>query len=648
MPTSIALERLPIVVRMPAPEARSTGLVGAEPPMPGSTQAAPAAQRDQLGLTVIPSAATNLQESVAAGTSQLLVLFHPAYPEQFFKLRKVIQDSIDKPARQIFVEGLVLEVSSDALRDLGVKWDLKKGNQTFSAGTQNAATAGDSAFTFLRDSLINVSPSQIKTQLNALVTANKAEILSRPSVMTLDNRQATIRVGADIPVATSKDTGGAGSGRVAFSFQYIPTGILLNVRPRLSDDGNEVSMLIDATVSATVPNQDLRVIDPATRFALASAPTISTRRVQTYARIRNNQPLIIGGLVSRDQVSGSDKVPGVGEVPCLGRLFGHESKRDTRREVIIVLTPMVVAENIRETKAQAPKDEDIFDLRDTALFKEHYRIRAEDLVDSSYLRFNRRFLTYRDIVARVVEKNPEVATRAPFASFTGGRIPGEFVFVTGMMSRMLHRMNAGDPIKLDNLTFIEVKGANDQRPVSVARVLARAGDGNNPLSFFERNPGKALALTFRFGRNSTRAADMFTEPIPDVRIVDCANREEWRDTLWKMNQPIDGVPRHTILLKDESDLKRLQTAVATQNTILNNGGTGAMVFDNWLPGRMLHLQEVSPAWERVLQAPIAQYFFIGEFFTLHFMREHEAAINALQVNAKPDEAVFERPGAPMR
>jgi hypothetical protein len=154
-------------------------------------------------------------------------------------------------------------------------------------------------------------------------------------------------------------------------------------------------------------------------------------------------------------------------------------------------------------------------------------------------------------------------------------------------------------------------------------------DGNNPLSFFERNPGKALALTFRFGRNATRGADMFTEPIPDVRIVDCANREEWRDTLWKMNQPIGGVPRHTILLKDVSDLKRLQTAVATQNTILNNGGTGAMVFDNWLPGRMLHLQEVSPAWERVLQAPIAQYFFIGEFFTLHFMREHEAAINAL-------------------
>ncbi len=63
-----------------------------------------------------------------------------------------------------------------------------------------------------------------------------------------------------------------------------------------------------------------------------------------------------------------------------------------------------------------------------------------------------------------------------------------------------------------------------------------------------------------------------------------------------------------------------------------------MVFDKWLPGRTLHLQEVSPSWERVLLAPIAQYFFVGEHFTMYFMREHEAAMQAL-------EGVLQKPGA---
>jgi Flp pilus assembly secretin CpaC len=636
LPSSISVDRLPLIVRMPSPDPKMVGLVGGD---------AAVTARDQLGLTVIPQAASNLSDTMSATTSQLLVLYHPGYPEQLAKVRRILQDTIDKPARQIFVEGLVMEVSSDALRDLGVKWDFSKGDQRFVIGALGTlpvggVEAGDTAFTALRNSLTNISPTQFKAQLNALVQTNKAEVLSRPSVLTLDNRQATIRVGTDIPVSTSKDASSAGSGssRVAFSFQYIPTGILLNVRPRLSEDGSEISMLIDATVSAAVPGQDLRVLDPATRVALASAPTISTRRVQTYARIRDNQPLIIGGLVSRNQVSGADKVPGVGEIPWLGKLFGHESKGDSKREVIIVLTPSVITENIRETKAQYPKDDDIFDLRDTALFKEHYRIRAEDLVDSSFIRFNRRYLTYRDIANRVIERNPDFGNRAPFSQFTGGKIPGEFIFVSGMMYKMLERMDAGAPIKAENLQLFEKVG-NDQRPLPLTQLLARFGDGREPMSFFERNKGRALALTFRQGRNSMQAGDLFAEPSPEIRLLDCPDRNAWRQMLWDLNQPSDGVPRYTILIQEPQDLKRVQLAYATQNTVLNNGGVAGMVFDRWLPGRMMHLQEVSPTWERILLAPIAQYFFIGEHYMMYFMREHEAAIQSLdRVLRRPDMA----------
>ncbi len=632
LPTTIAFDRLPLIVKMPSTEVKNMGLVGGE---------LTPSQRDQLGLTIIPSAASPLAETVTGGASELLIIYHPAYPEQLVRLKKVIDDTIDKPARQVFVEGLVLEISQDGLKELGVQWDLKKGNQSWTFGTLTPLAVGGAAFSFLRDQA-NVSPSQITARINALVQSNKAEILSRPSVITLDNRQATIRVGTDIPVATSKDSGGSGSNRVAFSFQYIPTGILLNVRPRISDDLQEISMLIDATVSSTVPGQDLQVLDPTTKIALASAPTISTRRVQTYARIRDNQPLIIGGLLSRNQIKSYDRIPFLGELPYIGRFFGHTSTQDDRREVIIVLTPSVVTENIRETKAQYPKDDERFDQTNTSLFKEHYRVRAEDLVDSSDFRFNARFRAYRDLANKAIDRVPDLASRAPFSLFAGQKVPGEFIFVTGMMYRMLDRLNAGDPIRIENLKYFERMGGGassaEQRPVSVAQALARYGDGSNPDSFFERNPGKALALTFTLARASLAAEDMFSETVPEVRLVDCADRATWHQLVWDLSQPdARGVPRFTILINDRSDVRRLQLAYATQNTVLNNGGIPGMTFDRWLVGRMLHLQEVSPTWERVLNAQIAQYFVIGEHYYMYFIQEHQKAMRNIEAALKSAE-----------
>jgi hypothetical protein len=384
-------------------------------------------------------------------------------------------------------------------------------------------------------------------------------------------------------------------------------------------------------VSATVPGQDLQVIDPVTHIALASAPTISTRRVQTYARILNNQPLIIGGLMSRDRVKSDDHVPVLGDIPVIGNLFGHTNATDDKREVIIVLTPSIVTENIRETKAQYPKDDDRFDLTDTTLFKEHYRIKAEDLVDSSDFRFNARFLAYKRAVAKMVDRDPTIANRPPFSFFTGDKIPGEFFFVSGEMYRMLDRLDAGRKILPENLKFFEHVGEKDVRPVSITDVLARYGDGKDPMSFFAKNPGKALALRFTLSRVSMLSIDEFTEPFPEIQLVDCPDRAEWRRLLWDMSQPNDlGIPRYTILIQDPSDLRRLSLAYATQNVILNNGGVAAVGFDNFLVGRMLLLQEVSPTWQRVLNAQIAQYFFIGEHYYMAFIDAHEKAMRAIE------------------
>lgn len=649
LPSSIDFHRLPLVVKMPTPDAQSTGLVGAEVAQnsQGAGGFGSGGGGSSVGGSAAPGGVGRLSPTISAGTSQLLVLSHAEDPEQFAKVKRVIDQVIDRPARQVYIEGLVLEVSKGAIEELGVQWQSKSGNNSLQIGSlvQLTPNAGLSALNFTRDTAAAIAdPAQFMAKINALVDRNKAEVLSRPSVLTLDNRQAYIRVGTDIPIATSKDSGSASDNgaKVSFSFQYLPTGILLNVRPRITEEGREISMLIDATVSATVPGADLRLVDPTSGRTLASAPTISQRRVQTYARITNNTPLIIGGLVSRDQTSQESKVPGLADIPLLGKLFGYESKGDARREVIIVLTPYVVTEEFRATKPQLPKDDDRFDQAGTSLFRESYRIRAEDLIDSQFIRANRRLTTYRSIAAKVIEQNPALEKVSPFAQFAGTRVPGEFIFVSGMMSRMLKRIKSGDQVSIDGLNYFEGTRGADFKMESVGGILKRLGDGTTHNGFFAKNPGKALTLRFALGRGSMAPGAWTNEPMPEVRVVDCADRTAWRKLLWEMNQPVDGVlTHHTIVIQDPSDLDRLKTAIALKNTVLNNGGEPGTRFDNFLPGRMVSLQDVTSNWERTLEATVARYFYFGELFYPAFAEAMEAAIVNLDAALrKPEMAKY--------
>jgi general secretion pathway protein D len=576
--------------------------------------------------------AAPLTETIAAGTQELLVLYHPDYPEQFQKVRKVLQESVDRPARQVYIEALVVEVSRGNFDRLGVQWAAQHGQSAIYLGTAGPLGPTGAAASYFRNDLnaagnvVRVPPVagwNIYARIEALVSEDKAQILSRPSLVTLDNRQATIRVGNDIPVAQSTGS----NNNIGYSYKSIPTGIMLNVRPRVSEDGKEISMLIDATVSDTVRGADLRVVDPDTNAVVVTAPTISTRRVQTYARIRDNMPLIIGGLIGKTVVKGYDRVPLLGAIPVIGALFGHTQVETEMREVIIVLTPTVVGEDPRLAKAQFPKDDGLFDVTGTTLFKEKFRIGSEDVVDSAHFRNNERFLRYREAANQAVNRDTALANVAPFSQFAGTRVPADSIFVTGMMYRMLDRLNAGDAIPLKSLRVFEKDAAGLPMPASLTAALARHGGGSDPESFFARNPGKAFAITYRPARST--GSDFLSEAIPEVRVVDCATREAWRKLLWDLNQPDDRGARYTILLQDPGDLRRLQLAVATHNTVIANGGERAMSLDFWLAGRMLNVQEVTPSWERILDADMARDYFIGEHYYAYFMQEHLRALESL-------------------
>lgn len=631
VPAVIEFDKLPYVVRIEDPKKEYTGLVGSKEATSSSK------------LSMAPGGASELMDNaIASPMTQIMVLFHPAYPEQFSEVRRILDSFVDRPARQIFIEAMVLEISEEGLKELGVEWALNESPLSINAGSLNAGAADETLRLSTPDtSMLNEIFEGSEFQWNweatirALIRTGKAEILSRPSVLTLDNRQSTIRVGQDIPIASSFEGFGSYSTKVSFQFEYLPTGILLNIRPRINESGAEVSMLIDTIVSARVPGEDLEM-KSADGTVLASAPTVSTRRVQTYGRIPNNTPLIIGGLVAREQTQVVEKIPLLGDLPLVGWLFRAQTNDRLKREVIIVLTPHVLPEK-RVVLRALPKDEDLFDSFGNALFRDSYRIRSEDVFDLSFLLENRRIATYRDLARQAAQKNFRLASAEPFRSFVRDSVPGEPILVARMIYEVIKRLDTARGVETSRIIYFDgqqeggftVKFLQDRFADRTEEGVTDFGD-------------QALAISYRFDRDSLTEGRLGTEPIPEIRLVDCPDRETWGKLLWELNQPLpDGQQRHTILIQNDSDIVRLQRAMVLKKVASLNGGMEEMCLRNFCVGKVLLMPELKKGQIHVVDADTAMFFFHTEHYYAATLAEIESRLKDLdQALRRPEIRVL--------
>lgn len=608
----VPFRTLPLVARMPSPDGPETALLGAD-----------AQKTTAFDLSVTPSMASALPpDPNLSRASQLLVYFHPAHPDQLTRVRQLLEEYIDRPAQQIFIEGLVLEISEEGLKELGVDWQYKEGGAEISVGNIFPGLPATSTAGFTFDSLKDLEQQWV-VRLRALIEDQKAEVLSRPSVLTLNNRQATIRVGQEIPIATSSEAGIVkDANRISFNFKYLPTGISLNIRPRLNEDGSEVSMLVDTVVSSAIPGADLE-LRSSSGEVLASAPTVATRRVQTYTRIGNNTPFIIGGLVNREQTSIKRKVPLLGDIPYLGALFRSRTTRSRKQEVIIVLTPHVLPEALSERAwgRYLPRDDDKFDDVGNTLFRASYRIREEDVFDLSFLDRNERLRYYRERARKITQTDYKVAARAPVSLFLDGRTPGENVLVQRMLYEVLKRLSEKDPawldrrVAADRLIFFSGRNAGGYDVQFLENVLAGFGDGQRAASFFEVHTNKAVALVFQRGEQTFSGTGLGESPIPEIRLLDCPDRKTWNEQLWALNQADAGSKSRTaILIHRPEDLVRLQRAVLLREVIHLNGGPARVTRKQFSLGQVLLVPDENPHETRLLDHRVAELFLHTEHY----------------------------------
>jgi general secretion pathway protein D len=301
----------------------------------GTTQAAGAAPQQSPfeggKITITPDKATN----------SLVIM---ASPTDYQNLLQVIQ-KLDKRRRQVFVQALIAEISLDKLRDLGLQWSLlgaaSDGKYASVVGQYDPQGAITTILTTLAtsglSSLVTIpsssTPANFAAVLQALQSNSAVNVLSTPTILTSDNKEAEIFVGQNVPFITSTSVVTGGISQQSVERKDI--GIDLKITPQISE-GAYVKLDIYQEISAVVPTVK-------SANTVSASDLVTTKRsAKTSVVVKDKDTVVIGGLIQDQDTVTDNKVPFLGDIPGLGWLFKSTSKERTKTNLLIVLTPRII------------------------------------------------------------------------------------------------------------------------------------------------------------------------------------------------------------------------------------------------------------------------------------------------------------------
>ncbi|TWO65527.1 type II secretion system protein GspD [Caenimonas sedimenti] len=298
-----------------------------------------------------PSTGGQIQADPA--TNSLIIT---APEPQYRQLRAVI-DRLDARRAQVFVESLIAEVNAEKAADFGIQWMSplgRSGNNTvgvlgtnFSPGVSGtniidlALTAAGEGTTLPSPGL-NIGVGRkiggvyvLSALARFLESKGDGNILSTPNLLTLDNEEAKIVIGQNVPFVTGQySNSNSGTGGTVNPFQTIErkdVGLTLRVRPQISENGT-VKLQIFQEVSNVVPNS----------VNSASGIITNKRSIESNVLVEDGGIVVLGGLLQDEYAGNVEKVPGVGDVPFFGNLFKSETRSRKKLNLMVFLRPIVV------------------------------------------------------------------------------------------------------------------------------------------------------------------------------------------------------------------------------------------------------------------------------------------------------------------
>lgn len=258
-------------------------------------------------------------------------------PRDYKRILSALKE-LDIVPLQVLVEATIVEIQLTGSLRYGVQWRFKGPAVDDYQSRQSLIATDDSNVPVPNFQGFNWSvvlrPSEIRATLSALAEDNLVNVLSSPSVMVMDNQEANIQVGDEVPVPTTQQQGTAVTDRIINQIEYRKTGVQLSVTPRVTP-GGLVQMQIDQEVSSVIPD--------AASIETNNAPSFRTRNITSNVAVRSGQAVVLGGLIEDESSGGKSGVPGLYRAPIIGPLFGQTSRDARRTELVVVLTPRVIA-----------------------------------------------------------------------------------------------------------------------------------------------------------------------------------------------------------------------------------------------------------------------------------------------------------------
>ncbi len=350
-----------------------------------------AVQQGQTAATSPLQASTSAPVIVNAGgaviaadpsTNSLII----TAPEPVYRNLRAVIDKLDARRAQVFIESLILEISAERAAELGVQWQFlgsPQGSTRVIGGTNlpargsgsnildvaaNLGTVGTGLNLGVVRGTINVpGVGQILNLgflARALESGANANILATPNLLTLDNEEARIVIGQNVPFVTGQYSTNATTGASLNAFQTIErkdVGTTLRVKPQVSESG-------------TVKLQIFQEVSSVQSTTLSAGIITNRRAIESNVLVDDGQIIVLGGLIEERIEGNEDKVPGLGDVPVVGQLFRYDSRKRVKTNLLVFLRPVIVRDGADARGVTADRYDYIRGVRGDAALPSHWAL----------------------------------------------------------------------------------------------------------------------------------------------------------------------------------------------------------------------------------------------------------------------------------
>ncbi|WP_284465888.1 type II secretion system secretin GspD [Diaphorobacter nitroreducens] len=282
-------------------------------------------------------------------------------PEPLYRQIRAVIDKLDGRRAQVLIESLIVEVSANKVAEFGIQWQGVLGNYGSTLGVlgNNSSVAGRNildlalaAATGNVTSIANAKPAAgmnlavapringkyyLGALANFLENTGDANVLSTPNLLTLDNEEAQIIIGNNVPFVTGSYANTGGSGGAVNPFTTVErkdVGLMLRVRPQINENG---------TVKLTMYQEVSKVAE--STLSNANGPSTSKRSIESTVLVDDGSVIVIGGLLEDNYALNQDKVPVMGDLPVVGGLFRNEKRTRQKTNLMVFLRPMVIRDS---------------------------------------------------------------------------------------------------------------------------------------------------------------------------------------------------------------------------------------------------------------------------------------------------------------